>query len=210
MPAHDPERISIRELGDNQSVQRWTRYRDVLPANEYQENFLLKMLTDSSIQQVEEGALVWVPFHAWRALAEMRSLAVIDPVLELAERDAYQQSYNDFAKLAGAIGEPAVDPLMAILADRGRPETSRTLAAEGLGEIGRSLSGQRRASIVDALMNQIRKNPSDGWINGMATAALIAMEERSVASEILTMFEEGRIQGVVRAEDITNFFGAQS
>jgi hypothetical protein len=209
MAAASSPRTPIREIGDNQSVHRWTTYKDVLPAEEYDEAFLLRMLNDESVREVEEGPLVWVPFHAWRALGQLGSLAVIEPLLTLADNDFYQQAYNDFARVAADIGEPAVEPLVAILADRSRPETSRTLAAQALGEIGRTATGSVRALIVDALMTQLRQNPSDGWINGMAAAALMAMEERSVGPEVLKMFDEGRIQGVVRQDELSEFFGSK-
>jgi len=77
----------------------------------------------------------------------------------------YGQAYTDFTKLSAEIGEPAIAPLQAILADRSRPEPHRILAAKGLGGIGRRATGATRAAIVASLLHQIRHNPADGWIN---------------------------------------------
>ncbi|HEX7842081.1 MAG TPA: hypothetical protein VF469_31635 [Kofleriaceae bacterium] len=116
-------------------------------------------------------------------------------------------AYADFAKFSAEIGESAIAPLQAILADRSRPELHRILAAKGLGGIGRYTTGATRAGIVALLLDQIRHNPGDGWINGTAVAALIAMDERAAGPEVLRMYQEGRIQGGIRGEELTSYFG---
>ena len=206
------QRTPIRQLGEDHSTDRWRDYRAILPPEEYDETRLLKMLTDPGFPEAPEGSsLPWVPLHAWRALAQMRSVAAIEPVLHLAEGDYYQQAHDDFAKLSAEIGSAAIRPLATILSDHDRSEVSRTLAATGLGAIGHSLSGQARASIVDLLMEQIRGNDeSDGWVNGAAAEALMTMEEHSVGSEVLKIYDEGRIQlGMIRSAALTRFFGRE-
>ena len=211
MPSDEGEKIPIRQIGKDFTTNDWKDYHAILPHEEYDEAYLLRMLTDDSFPEAPEGSsLPWVPLHAWRALGQMGSLSVLEPVLSLAEGDFYQQAYNDFPRLSALIGANAVEPLIAILADRSRSDTSRTLAAKGLGEIGRSSQGETRARIVESLMNQIRQNDgSDGWVNGMAAGALVTMAERSVGPEVLKMYEEGRIQGGIRPEVLFQFFGAQ-
>lgn len=199
---------SIRELGEVFDVQPWLDYRAVLSADEYRESYLLSLLNDESFAHAPEGSpLPWVPLHAWRALGQMRSLALIDPVLRLAEDDAYIHAYSDFEKLSAEIGEPAIDPLIAILTDQTRSVCSRTLSAVGLGAIGRSAAGATRTRIIEALMDQIRNHATDGWVNGAATGALIAMQEQAVGPEVLRMYKQGQIQGSVRKDDLIAFFG---
>jgi hypothetical protein len=73
--------------------------------------------------------------------------------------------------------------------------------------IGRSSSGPSRAHIVGALMNQIRQNASEGWVNGAAAEALATMDERSVGPELRALYAEGRIQnGVVRGAELLAWF----
>jgi len=206
------KKVPIREIGEDHSIDLWKDYQAILPLEEYDETFLLKMLTDDSFSEAVEGSpLPWVPLHAWRALGQMRSLAAIEAVLSLTESDYDQHVYDDFAKLSAHIGNDAIELLIAILADHSRSETCRTLAAKGLGAIGRSSSGPARTDIVESLMNQIRQNDrSDGWVNGAAAEALMTMEERSVGPEVLRMYDEGRIQiGMVRSAELTKFFGRQ-
>lgn len=198
----------IRELGEVFEVQPWLDYRAVLPADEYREPYLLSLLNDDSFAHAPEGSpLPWVPLHAWRALGQMRSLALIDPVLRLAEDDAYIHAYSDFEKLSAELGEPAIDPLVAILADQTRSVCSRTLSAVGLGAIGRTAAGATRSRIIEELMDQIRNHAADGWINGAAAGALIAMQEHAVGPELLRMYKQGHIQGFVRKDDLIGFFG---
>jgi hypothetical protein len=180
----------------------------VLPADEYRESYLLSLLDDDSFADApDRSPLAWVPLHAWRALGQMRSLALIDPVLRLAEDDAYIHAYSDFEKLSAELGEPAIDPLVAILADQARSVCSRTLAATGLGAIGRAAAGKTRTGIVEALMTQIRNHPADGWVNGASAGALINMQEHGVGPEVLGLYKQGHIQGFVRKDDLIGFFG---
>jgi HEAT repeat protein len=208
MPSSKTEKVPIREIGEVYTTDEWKDYQEILPQEEYDEAFLLNTLTDNNLLEApEESPLPWVPLHAWRALGQMRSLTAIEPVLRLAE-GSVQQAYNDFANLSACIGDKAIEPLVAILNDDTRSEITRSLAAEGLGAIGRSSSGPARARIVESLMDQIRQNDgSDGWVNGAAAEALMMMEERSVGPEVLKMYDEGRIQiGMVRSAELTRFF----
>lgn len=200
--------IPIRELGEDFSIDDWKDYRSILPAEELDEAYLLARLGDESPGDVpEDSPLPWVPMHAWRALAQLHAPSVIEPVMRRADDPDYGQAYTDFTKLSAEIGEPAIAPLQAILADRSRPEPHRILAAKGLGGIGRRAMGATRAAIVASLLDQIRNNPGDGWINGTAVAALIAMDERAAGPEVLRMYKEGRIQGGIRGEELTSYFG---
>jgi hypothetical protein len=204
--------VPIRELGEDYSTDEWKEYRAILPPQEYAEEHLLQLLMDESFSEAPEGSpLPWVPLHAWRALAQLGSVAAIEPVLRLAEGDEYPQAYDDFAKLSARIGNRAAEPLASILADKTRSETSRTLAAAGLGEIGRSAPGPARTAIVESLMSQIRNNgQEDGWVNGAAAEALVTMGEQSVGPEVLRLYDEGRIQiGVIRSAEVEKFFGRQ-
>ena len=201
--------IPIREIGEDFSIHDWKDYRSILPAEELDEAYLLARVDDHVSDDVpEDSPLPWVPMHAWRALAQLHAPSVIEPVMRRAEGPDDQQAYTDFSKLSAEIGEPAIAPLQAILADRSRPESYRTLAAMGLGGVGRQATGATRAGIVESLLDQIRNNPGDGWINGTAVASLIAMDERAAGPEVLRMLKEGRIQGGAGGDHvITNYFG---
>lgn len=208
MSSSSGRRVPIREIGADFSDE-WPEYASALPPEEYDEAFLLGLLNDERFFDAPEGsALVWVPMHAWRALAQMRSLEVIDPVLRLAGSSFYTDAYRDFPRISALLGERAIEPLTAILGDRARPETDRKLAADGLGAIARDSSGPQRARIVDALMSQIRRDPCDGGVNAIAAEALMVMEERSVGPELLRMRDEGRLDlGLGLSQQLTEFFG---
>ena len=176
MPSTTHRRIPIRELGEEDSTASWKNYGAVLPPDEYDEAYLLSLLCDPSFAE-EPKPLSWVPLHAWRALAQLHSMAAIEPTLRLAEGDSYQQAYDDFEQLSAEIGEAAITPLTTILTDRLRPRVSRILAAQGLGAIARSASGATRANIVETLREQTRNIRDAAAVNNAAAHALLAIGE---------------------------------
>ena len=207
MPPTGTEKVSLLELGENYSSEEWINYQRVLPAEEYEEAHLLKVLTNDFDSSPDTSPLLWAPLHACRALAQMHALSVIDPMLRLAENDYYPQASEEFARISSEIGDVAIEPIAAFLSDHARSEKSRTLAAQGLGAIGRSSTGATRERIIESLMNQIRINAKDGWVNGAAASALITMEASAAGPEVLRMYKEGRIQGFIRGEELTQYFG---
>jgi HEAT repeat protein len=177
VPSTAHHRIPIRELGEADSTASWKNYREILSPDEYNEEYLLSLLCDPSLAEAPEP-LWWVRLHAWRALAQLHSVAAIEPTLRLAEGDDYQQAFDDFRQLSAEIGEGAIAPLTAILADRARPKVSRILAAQGLGEIALSAIGATRASITETLGAQTRNIQDSAAVNSAAANALLPLWER--------------------------------
>jgi len=207
MSSPERPRSSIRSLGADWLTSGWLDYRAVLPPEEYDEAMLLRLLADESFFDAPEGsALLWVPLHAWRALAQMGSLAVLEPTLRLAESGYVDAAYRDFPEICARIGVPAVEALVAIFRDHGRSESDRGLAADGLGAIAPSAPAPTRARIVSVLMDQIRTHPDEDNVNAIAAEALIAMEERSVAPELLRLYEEGHFGFRVRLSEAIALF----
>lgn len=70
---------------------------------------------------------------AWRALAAIGAPAVEPLLAALASGDAYSWA----TRALGAIGDPrAISPLIAVLTDRSRADTTRYWAAAALGQLG--------------------------------------------------------------------------
>lgn len=186
-------RASIEALGPDYSNDRWKRYADVLRADEYDPAFLRARLADASRYSAsEDEAIASVPIHAWRALSQLGDISVIDAVLELADQGHWYAFY-DFPRLSANLGDPAIPVLRRVLDDSATSAKKRSLAAAGLGAIGAS-SGAARHAIVGALMGHLRAEPDDGWVNGHIAEALIEMNERSVAAELLEAYHDGRIR----------------
>lgn len=176
MPSTSHHRIPIWELGEDYSISDWKNYGEILPPEEFNEEYLLNLLCDPSLADAP-GSLPWVPLHAWRALAQLRRVSAIEPTLRLADDDGYQQAYNDFEQLSAEIGEPAIGPLTAILADRARSEISRTLAVQGLGAIARSAAGTTRADVMETVKSQTRDLTDLPAVNSAAAEALLALHQ---------------------------------
>jgi hypothetical protein len=205
-PAAEARR-SIEGLGPDYSTGEWIDYGSVLPPSEYREAFLLERLAQAKRYEEADGeALPWVPVHAWRALGQMGRTSVLEPVLALAEA-GHQYAFDDFPRLAGQIGEVAIDYLVRTMTDRHASETTRILAGRGLGTIGRVAVPPGRRRIVEALMTQIRNDADAAWLNGFAAEALMAMDERSVGAEVLRLRSAGHIDmGIPRDAELMRFF----
>jgi HEAT repeat protein len=80
---------------------------------------------------------------ALRGFADPRAVEPLIGVL----RGPYARARSDAVNALAAIGEPAVEPLAAVLRDREESESARVEAAEALGRIG----GRRAADALSAV-----------------------------------------------------------
>src|ERR671938_481676 len=80
---------------------------------------LIRMACDAALNQAEStSSEVWAPMHAWRALGQMRAEEAVLPLLALlraAEDD--EAAAEELPAVFGMIGQAAVSPLAAFLAD---------------------------------------------------------------------------------------------
>src|SRR5688572_18675993 len=121
------------------------------------EAFLFRVLTEESWEECFDSPSAgtqYMPVHAWRALGQMRPVAVLEPMLRIGDSDI-QHAYDDVPTVCAMIGEPAIEPLILAMRDRSRTETARTMATIGLGHIGRAAASPNRTRIVTALLDQI-------------------------------------------------------
>ncbi len=176
-----------------------------------EEAYLLNLLSDDVFLDFPfDNPLQWVHLHAWRALGMMHSLNALEKLLNIASGDnnLAQYAYNDFSRFCSFLGAKAIQYLANILKDQSNLEISRTLAAEGLGAIGSSVTGANRLQIVEILMQHIRETGDEyGWVNGSAAESLMVMQEKSIDREILDLIDRGHIQvGIIRLKKLRDYF----
>ena len=69
-------------LGDVRRQPKWHDY-EALGITQDDVPDLLAIMVDPDLNDAEsDNVEVWTPLHAWRALAQMRTLSMIDPYLE--------------------------------------------------------------------------------------------------------------------------------
>src|ERR1700757_365910 len=75
---------------------------------------LIRMAADEQLNNAPpEGALVWAPIHAWRALGQLGAAEAVAPLLSLLQRiddcdDDWAQS--EIPEALASIGMPALEP----------------------------------------------------------------------------------------------------
>lgn len=140
-----------------------------------------------------DEARSWLPVHAWRILARQRSLAVIDPLLEVADHPDDYLVFGEFAALAVSLGPRAVPELAKALNDPARSEIQRMLAARGLGAVARQFADAREPA-VSALQRQLENAvPGDGDIGAASAEALIDLHATEAGNIVRAAYAKGLI-----------------
>jgi hypothetical protein len=128
---------------------------------------LTRMATDAELLDLAEDVPhAYGPVHAWRALGHLRAADAIEPLLGLLPRiDARDDDWvqGDLPIVFGLIGQPAIAPLRAYLAERSHHMWARQTAADGLGQIGNRHEGFRDecAAAIAAELSKFGQNSPD-------------------------------------------------
>ena len=143
-----------------------------------------------------DGDAVYAPVHAWRALGQLAAAECVAPllgmmnVLEAEDDDWYLE---DFARVLGRVGAPALEPTIAYLRDPRNRLWPRCCAAGALGELG-SRHPELRDRAVAALAAQLEaagESPRD--LNGQVVLALMDLRAVEVAEPIERAYAAGHV-----------------
>jgi hypothetical protein len=98
---------------------------------------LLRMACDMALHNDEsDGPIVWAPVHAWRALAQLRAVETIAPLLEFMKIDIGDHVVaQEFPTLFGMMGPAAIAPIAAFLEDQNIEWMPASLATTALVQI---------------------------------------------------------------------------
>lgn len=141
---------------------------------------------------------VWAPLHALRALKGLDASAHAAELMPLVEFDDDDWVRQELPKVFGLIGQPALPPLRAYLADRSRSKWAHSLVVHSLGQIAEQ-HPQLRDEVV-ALLSDVLYHAEqyDELTCSFAMDALADLEAAEALPAIRHAFELDKIDPMVR------------
>jgi Protein of unknown function (DUF1186) len=186
---------------DRYSPEEWLDYRQLGIGPEHIPE-LIQMATDEHLNTAAaENPEVWAPLHAWRALAQLRAVQAVAPLLELfdwLEEDDWV--HEELPVVFGLIGPAALPALAAYLADLAHPDTSRISTIRSLAEIGTRWP-EARAEALETLQEQLsRFEEHEPEVNAFLVEALVELEAKEAAPLIEQAFAQGHVDPMVMGD----------
>lgn len=201
-------------LGEAERRNAWPNYLELGLGMEHIPD-LIRMALDEELNSASSKSdEVWAPLHAWRALAQLRAEAAIEPLLNLFRRvDQHHDDWvlEDLPDAYGVIGPAAIPALAAYLADSSHGLFARIATATALKEIG-TRHPESRAAAVAALTGQLERfAQSDPSLNGSLLADLLDLDAVESAPVIERAFAAGAIDEMIAGdwEDVQVEFGLE-
>jgi hypothetical protein len=183
-------------MGDVRKIRGWSNYLDLGLTLDHVPD-LIRMALDEELHWAMSDTLeVWAPIHAWRALAQLRAEAAVEPLIELLSRiDEHDDDWvnEELPEVFGHIGQASIEPVARFLADADQGLWSRVAAASSFAEIGKRRP-EHRAQCVATLTQQLAQYPDqDHTLNGFIISYLTDLK----AVESTSMMEQAFAAGCV-------------
>ncbi len=199
---YNPPVSKLLACGDGRESQRWPNYKTLGIGPEHVDE-LIRLASDEQLMDTASGTEQFAPMHAWRALAELKAAAAIEPLVGLLRR-VDEAGDDDVAQtlpaLLGKFGEAVIDPLGAYLAVPSHGVYARVAAADALDEVSQRY-GELRGRCVGILTDQLRQFASqDSSLNAGIIDALVGLKAGEAAEVIEQAFEAGCVDDVIVGE----------
>jgi len=195
----EPDLIArLKQLGDPASGQRWIigehDYITELGLGVGDVPVLLDVMRswlcepgEGPVDIPDEQPAVFAPVHAWRALGQMQVAEAVPVMLEMLERldellDDW--SFEEFPYVWAMIGEAAIDPMAAYMADGSHGEHSRVCVAHGLCEMGKRHAALRDAAVARLTEALSRHEHEVEAFNGFLVSYLLDLKAAESAEAI--------------------------
>jgi hypothetical protein len=141
-----------------------------------------------------DGREAWAPLHAWRALGQLQAEASVAPMLAfLKTAEGDEAVIEEFPKVFGMIGSPAIPHIERFLSDRSSPTFPAITAIEGLKEIAKRHPDCRTESVNVLARTLGQHTDADESINGFAVSALIDLGAVEVIDAIREAFRRNSV-----------------
>ena len=180
-PEDEPWR-DFRELGLSE---------DDIPA-------LIRLATDTRLWEADPGATdaSWAPYHACRALGQLRATTAVGPLLDLlAERDDDDYLLYDLPIILAMIGPSAIPLLATYAKDDSVSLYARTTATGALARMAMAFPEHRQSCLEGAMDPLTSFAENDPTLNAFLILSLLDM----VAVEALPLIEQAYAADAVDA-----------
>lgn len=171
------DRQKLAQIKTVPRTEKWPNYVEALGLTLEHVPELIRMATDEDLEWASGESLeVWAPVHAWRSLGQLKAKAAVEPLLSrFKDRDA-EWACEEIPWVLGMIGESAIEPVAAHLANRRYKDWSRVSASESLERIALA-QPELKERCVEKFVAQLRdykRNPK--LLNSFLVSSLIEFE----------------------------------
>ena len=185
------------------SSDEWPNYLELGLGSE-QIPDLIRMMTDEGLNGAEPESLdFWAPIHAWRALAQLRAEAAIEPMLTLlhaAAVDGDDWLLEDVPVVFSMIGPVALPTLTAYIADVSSNEYARIAVFDSIEQIAIRWPESRPACVA-SLMKQLEQFEENGeTANGFLISNLATLQATEAAPLMEQAFEADYVDFSIAGE----------
>ena len=199
MTAYPPPLDRLLALGRPDEGRDWREYLSLGLTPGHVPD-LIRMMQDPALNRADsEGAEVWAPVHAWRALSELKALDAAGPYLD--QLDVFHREDDGGADWMSGdaqpffvrLGPPALPVLATRLADATADPHTRWVAASCMTAIAEA-APETRAEVVATLTRQMEQAASNGEVlNGGLVSELIELQAMDALPAIEQAFAAGQV-----------------
>lgn len=193
----------LMTLGDPRGALGWRNYL-ALGFTEQHVPELCRLALDEELAWADsDSAEVWSGLHAWRTLAQLKAANAIPALLELLSR--IDEDINDWVSdeiplVLAHIGQAALEPLRAFLADARYGTWSRAAVGRSFAEIGQH-HPELRADCVAALSRQLEQfAQQEENLNAFLIGYLVDLKGVEAAPVIEQAFAAGKVDLMVQGD----------
>jgi len=190
-------------LGDCRKMREWPDYLELGIGPEHIPD-LIRMALDEELHRTGSDSMkVWAPIHAWRALAQLRAEAAVEPLTRLLVRiSEFGDDWvgEELPKAFGMIGPTAVPVLARYLADPSHDLRARIAAASSFEEIG-NRHPDARAECVAALAKQLEQFAElEPTLNSFLISYLLDLKAVEAVPVMERAFAAGRVDIAIQGD----------
>ncbi len=199
---------TLLTYGDCLHKKDWPDYRSELGIKQKHIPELIRMATDPSLHQADSESLeVWGPVHAWRALAQLKAVEAVEPLLSLLNDPDNNWAFFELPLVMGEIGSPALPTLGKLLSDESTRGDVLLCVVYCLTVIAEKHTYTRQACIELMIKKLEGYKSNDFSLNGYLVEALCKLK----AIEALPLIEEAFLKqkvdlSVIGWDDVEDSF----
>lgn len=179
-------------VGEPEFKKNWLDPEELGIGPEHVDELINLALDEKLYGASSDSREVWVPVHAWRALAQLHAASAAEPLTRLLRR--IEENDDDWVseelpRVFGTIGPPAIPVLSDYLRAKDHSVYARVAALHGLQCIGTE-HPEARDEVVAILSNQLavfRDNDPD--LNGFLISRLLDLRAVEAAPLIEQAFD---------------------